>query len=104
MKKLVVVAAAALLAGCGAKPEQRAVDACQKAVTQKLAGKSFELDADDMLAKVQKQSDTVMQINSTVFFDKGLPAETKQTFDCRVQFDANDAAKEPVVTFMQFNW
>ena len=104
MKRLVALAAAVLVAGCGAKPEQRAVDACQKAVTEKLAGKSFEIDAQDMLAKTQKQSDTVMQINSTVFFDKGLPAETKQTFDCRVQFDANDAAKEPVVTFMQFTW
>ena len=104
MKRLVAVAAAVLLSGCGAKPEQLAVSACQKAVTEKLAGKSFELDAADMVAKVQKQSDTVLQVNSTVFFDKGLPAETKQTFDCRVQFDANDMSKEPSVTSLQFNW
>ena len=104
MKRLVAVAAALLLAGCGAKPEQLAVNACQKAVTEKLSGKSFEIDAADMLAKIQKQSDTVMQINSTVFFDKGLPAETKQTFECRVQFDPNNMSNEPSVTFLQFTW
>lgn len=104
MKRLVALAAALLLSGCGAGPEQQAVDACQSEIAGKLAGKSFEIDAAEMLGKIQKQSDTVMQVTSTVYFDKGLPAETKQTFDCRVQFDPNDRSAAPKVTFLQFNW
>ena len=103
MKRLVAVAVAVLLSGCGAKPEEAAVAACQKAVNEKLAGKSFEIDAADMLGKIQKQSETEMQITSTVYFDKGLPAETKQTVDCRVRFDPNNKKAEPFV-FVQFTW
>lgn len=104
MKRLVALAAAVLVAGCGAKPEQRAVDACAKEITTRLSGKSFEIDPKDMLGKVEKPADGVMQINSTVYFDKGLPAETKQTFDCRVQFDPANAAAEPKVTSLNFIW
>lgn len=103
MKRLVAVAAALMLAGCGANPQQSAVAACQKEVAKKLAGKSFEIDAADMLAKVQKHSETEMQLSFTVFFDKGLPAETRQTVDCRVQFDPKNPKAEPFV-FIQFNW
>lgn len=90
-------------AGCGGGPPNKVVAACEKAVAAKLAGKSYELDAADMAAKIQRQGDT-SQLVSTVVFDKGLPEETRQTFECRVRIDPANPEAEPAVTFLQFNW
>jgi hypothetical protein len=104
MKRLLLVSglAAIALTSCGSSPESRAVSACSKAIAEKLADKTFELDKADMQEKIQKPAEGDMSITSTVVFDKGLPSESKQTFECRVRFDNPDA--EPSVTFLQFNW
>ena len=105
MKRLLVVAFATLaLAGCGNSPESRAVGTCEKAIAEKLAAKAFELDKADMAAKIQKTGEGDMSITSTVIFDKGLPSESKQTFECRLHFDPAKPDAEPSVTFLQFNW
>jgi hypothetical protein len=92
------------LAGCGNSNEQRAVAACQKAIGEKLAGKAYDLDAKDMLAKAKGAGDNVVALGSTVVFDKGLTSESKQTFDCRVQFDPKNPNAEPAVQALQFTW
>lgn len=103
MKRSTVFVALALTA-CGDSPDKRAVSTCDKAVSEKLAGKSFDLDRKDMLVKVRKLENNIVSITSVVTLDKGLPAETKQTFECRVQFDpANDKA-EPAVVGLTFTW
>ena len=99
-----IAALALLLGGCGTSNEQRAVDACQKAIAAKLADKGFELDPKDMMAKAKSDGDNVIALNSTVVFDKGLPTESKQTFDCRVQFDPKNPSKDPAVQALQFTW
>jgi hypothetical protein len=33
--------------------------------------------------------------------DKGLPSQDKQSYECRVRFDASGA---PSVLYLQFNW
>lgn len=105
MKRLIgVTAAVALLAGCGGNRQELAVTACEKAVAERVTGRTFELDRADMLAKAQAQGENGMQVNSTVVFDKGLPAESRQTFECRVQFDPENAGAEPSVTGLQFTW
>lgn len=102
---LLVLAASMALAGCGGGPKNKVVAACEKAVSEKLAGKNFELDPDDMQAKIETQGDAVsQQLVSTVVFDKGLPDETRQTFECRVRLDPGNPDAEPAVTFLQFNW
>jgi hypothetical protein len=92
------------LTGCGNSNEKRAVAACQKAIADKLTGKGFDLDAKDMLAKAKAAGDNVIALGSTVVFDKGLPSESKQTFDCRVQFDPKKPDAEPAVQALQFTW
>ena len=105
MQRLAIVAGLALaLAACGGGREERAVSACEKAIGEKLAQKAFELDHGDMRAKLQSPSDDVMQINSTVVFDKGLASESKQTFECRVKFDAANPSAEPAIIGLQFTW
>ena len=105
LKQIIPIAALALaLGGCGGSNEKRAVTACEKAIAAKLAGKGFDLDQKDMLAKAKADGDNVMSLTSTVVFDKGLPTESKQTFDCRVQFDPKNPSKDPAVQALQFTW
>lgn len=101
---ILVAVAACTLAACGTSNEKRAVDACQKAIAEKLKGKGFDLDLKDMLAKAKAGGDNVIGTSSTVVFDKGLPSESKQTFDCRVQFDPKNPSAEPAVQALQFTW
>ena len=104
LRLIPIAALALLLGGCGTSNEKRAVDACQKAIAAKLAGKGFDLDQKDMLAKAKADGDNVIALNSTVVFDKGLPTESKQTFDCRVQFDPKNPKADPAVQALQFTW
>lgn len=105
MKSSILFAAVALvLTACGASPDQRAVDACRNAIAEKMSGKSYEIDAKDMLVKLQKQDSNTVTITSMLFLDKGLPAETKQSFECRVQFDPNDPKAEPSIVGLTFTW
>jgi hypothetical protein len=100
---LLLLAASVALAGCGQSREQKAVAACEKAAADKLTGKTYELDTKDMLAKATSPDANTVQINSVVYFDRGLPAESKQQIECRVQYDPNNANAEPVA-FVQFIW
>lgn len=105
MQRLAIVAGLALaLAACGGGNEDRAVAACEKAVAEKLSDKVIELDRGDMRAKLQTNADGVVQIGSTVVFDKGLASESKQTFDCRVKFDPANPSAEPAIVGLQFTW
>lgn len=105
MQRMALVAGAALaLAACGGGTEDRAVAACEKAVAEKLAGKTFELDRDDMRRQVRVGDDGVAQISSTVVLDKDLSSESKQTFDCKAKFDPANASAEPAIIGLQFTW
>ena len=105
MQRFVMVAGLALaLAACGGGDEDRAIAACEKAIADKVGDKAYVLDAADMRAKVQTAPEGRMQINSTVVFDQGLTSESRQTFDCRVQFDANNPSAEPAVVGLTFTW
>jgi hypothetical protein len=103
-KTSMIVGLALALGACGGGQEDRAVTACEKAIAEKLKDKSFELDHGDMRAKLQMPEEGVVQINSVVVFDKGLAAESKQTFECRVKFDPQNPAAEPKIIGMQFTW
>lgn len=105
LSKFARVAACTLVAlsigGCGENRNDQAVEACSKAVAQKLSGKIFQIDRDDMLAHVKSETAETVLISSPVIFDKSLSSEYKQTFDCRVRFEN---AKTPDVIGLQFNW
>ena len=92
------------LVACGAGESQRNVDACNEAITTKLADRSFELDPKDMLANVKPSGERQFELSSMVCFDCGLPSEKKQQVVCRAQFDPANPAAPPAVTFLNFVW
>ena len=98
---LVTAAISLLLSACGGSRNDAAADSCAKAIAGKLAGKSISLDQDDMARGAKSESADVVAVASTIVFDKGLSTEYRQTFDCRVRFEAG---KPPDVIGMQFNW
>lgn len=91
-----------LVAGCGGGREERAVAACEQAVGARLEGRNLTLDREDMRNNAKATSDAVLEVSSSVVFDRGLANESTQRFMCRAQFDAANAAADPVVTFVQF--
>ena len=100
-KLLLATGCLLLLAGCGNSRNNAAVDACSKAVADKVTGKSFTLERKDMANHAKDESTDVVSIASTIVFDKGLSTEYQQTFDCRVRFDKDKVSD---VIYLQFNW
>jgi len=94
-----ILAAAALLAGCGGGVSNAAVEACSAELDAKLSGKSYKVDSADMAAKAKAEGD-VVSISSTVTFDAGLPSESSQTFDCKAR---TAGGKTEVIAF-NFNF
>lgn len=90
-----------LLGGCGNSRHDAAIDACSKAIADKITGKTFSLDRKDMGNHAKDESTDVVSISSTIVFDKGLSTEYQQTFDCRVRYDKNKVSD---VIYLQFNW
>ena len=99
--KPLLAAACLLLAGCGNSRNNAAVDACSKAIADKVTGKSFTLERKDMGSHAKDESADVVSIASTIVFDKGLSTQYQQTFDCRVRFDKDKVSD---VIYLQFNW
>ena len=90
-----------LIAACGDNRTDSAVDACSKAIADKLGGKTFALDRGDMGRNAKNESGDTVAIASTIIFDKGLSTEYQQTYDCRVRLESGKPAD---VIYMQFNW
>jgi hypothetical protein len=93
-----------LLSACGTTPGTLAAQACSKAIDEKLAGKSYELDLSDMASKFKAGDGSTGEIVTSVLLDKGMSSESKQGCTCRVQFDPNNAAAEPSVIGLIFVW
>lgn len=98
---MVAIAMAVLLGACGGGREETAARACESAVRNKLAGRTFELDVTSMARKAKAESNDIISLNGRIVFDKGLTSEYKQTLDCKVRFEDG---KEPSVILLQFNW
>jgi hypothetical protein len=90
-----------VLAGCGGGGAQLAAKACEKQVQEKLAGRSYELDVNDLAKNGTSEGSDMVRLTSTIVFDRGLSSEYKQIVDCKVRIEKD---KEPVVIFLQFNW
>lgn len=90
-----------LLSACGGGREETAARACETAVKNRLAGRTFEMDVKTMASKAKAESGDTLSLNAEIVFDKGLTSEYKQTVDCKVRFEGD---KEPSVILLQFNW
>ncbi len=86
---------------CGNSRDDHAAQACSDEIGKRLAGRNVGLDVADMRKHITSESSDTVLVTSTVVLDKGLASENRQTFDCRVRFDANGAAS---VLYLQFNW
>jgi hypothetical protein len=89
------------LGACGGGRNDTAAAACASEIAGKLNGKSYAIDVKDLAAHVKPESADTLLLTSTVVLDKGLPSEDKQTYECRVRFDAQGNAS---VLYLQFNW
>ena len=90
-----------LLAACGNSRNDHAAQACSDEIGKRLNGRNIGLDSADMARHVKEESADTVLVTSSVILDKGLASENRQTFDCRVRFDASGTAS---VLYLQFNW
>ena len=99
--RVLVIACALVLAGCGGGREQQAAKACEDAIRNKLAGRGVDIDLKDFAAHATPEDGGTLLLRSIIIFDKGLSSEYKQTAECKVRFEPG---KEAAVIFLQFNW
>jgi hypothetical protein len=92
------------LAGCGTTPAELAAAACKAAVAERLTAKQWSMVDDEIKVGFKAQDAGAAEIIAPVYFDRGLPTESKQTVTCRVQFDATDATAAPSVIGLVFQW
>lgn len=94
---------AMLLSACGgAGREQVAANTCMTEANQRLAGKSYEIDAEKLVASakaVPNAADT-LQVSGPVVFDRGLGSEYTQMLNCKVRIDGKAAS----VISIEFIW
>ena len=98
---MLVLVLGLLLGACGNSRSDQAAKACSTEIANRLAGKTYELDAGDLAAHVKSEAADTLLLSSTALFDKGLSTQYKQTYECRVRFDS---ANVPSVIYLQFNW
>ena len=101
VRALLVLALAASIAACGGGREKQAATACSAEIAKRLSGKSYEIDLRDLAAHAKAEAADTLLLSSVAVFDKGLSTEYKQNYDCRVRFDAANAAS---VLFLDFKW
>lgn len=97
-------ALAIALAGCGKAQDDLAIVACKAAVSERLTGKTWSVVDEEWKSGYKPGDPGLAEIVAPIYFDKGLPAEKKQTVTCRVQFDAANAAAPPSVIGLVFQW
>lgn len=97
-----LVLLALLLTGCTASKQDRAVAACREAIAERLEGKSWTVVDAELKRGYRAVDAEFSEIGAPVYFEKGLPSETRQTFSCRLRFDP--AQSEPAVVGLVFQW
>ena len=99
--KVWIIGLALALAACSGGRNDAAARACNTEIGKRMNGRSFSVDLKDLAARGRQESGDTWLFTSTVILDKGLASENKQTYECRVRFDAQDNAN---VLYLQFNW
>jgi len=97
-----IAGATLLLVGCGGGADP-AVEACAAAASERLQGRDYALDLEDMAAKLKRDGNRG-EISSLFWLNKGLPNEIQQTMICVVQYDPAQPRAAPLVTSIQFQW
>ncbi len=101
LRAALLIALCLLVSACGNGRDDHAAQACSDEIGKRLHGRNFGLDAADMVRHVKTEAADTVLVSSSVVLDKGMSSENRQTFDCRVRFDAAGTAS---VLYLQFNW
>jgi hypothetical protein len=88
------------LAACGDKQNDIVAKACAAEAANRMAGKTFEIDAKAFAASAKAETADTFTLKAPVTFDKGLSTEYNQLCTCKARVDKNGAT----VLFMQFEW
>lgn len=91
-----------LVACAGSGPGKLAADACVSEVNQRLAGKTFDLDARNLAtsAKLEEGAGDIWHLSTQVVFDRGLSTEFTQNLNCRIRVENGTAS----VLSLEFIW
>lgn len=103
MRSILLASMTLLLAACGGQGgNQAVVDACLAEANSRLAGKSYEIDAEKLATSVApaEGGDGMLKLSTTVVFDRGLESEFTQVFNCKARPDAAGAS----VISLEFIW
>lgn len=103
MRTVVACCLFLLLTACGGSgPGNVAASACVAEVNQRLAGKTFELDAKRLAASAEQEKGTpdIWHLSTQIVFDRGLSTEFNQNLKCKTRVDADKAN----VLSLEFIW
>lgn len=103
MRSMLVFGLTLILCACGGSGgNQAAVDACLAEANNRLAGKSFEINAEQLAASAVKadDGDGMLHLSTPIVFDAGLASEFTQIFKCKVRQDASGTS----VISLEFIW
>ena len=91
-----------LVACAGSGPGKLAADACISEVNQRLAGKTFDLDARNLAARAKQENaaSDIWDLSTQVVFDRGLSTEFTQNLNCRIRVENGTAS----VLSLEFIW
>ncbi|MGB0133139.1 hypothetical protein [Dokdonella sp.] len=103
MRSILLSSLILTLCACGGSAgNQAAVDACLAEANSRLMGKTFEIDTEKLAASAVPADggEGMMLLSTPIVFDRGLPSEFTQVFNCKVRKDAAGAS----VISLEFIW
>lgn len=103
MRTVLLASLTLFLCACGSTGgNQAAMDACLAEANSRLAGKSFEIDTEQLATSAVPADggEGMMQLTTSIVFDRGLASEFSQVFKCKVRADAAGAS----VISLEFIW
>ncbi len=101
MRVLTVCTALVLLAAC-ASSEDKAIAACEAALTEKAEGKTYSIDRAALKVLSSKDAAGEVDVSGAVLFDPGLPREAKMQFECKTR--TAEGKSEPDVISFSLVW
>ncbi|MBS0558176.1 MAG: hypothetical protein JSR27_12250 [Proteobacteria bacterium] len=101
IRTILMLGCCALLGACSPSRNDNAASACNAEIARRMNGRSFALDLKDLAAHAKSESADTLLLTSTIVLDKGLPTQDRQSYECRVRFDAQGNAS---VLYLQFNF
>lgn len=89
------------LTACGGGASAAAA-ACEAAVAERMAGRSYQLDGKALAASARDAGEGITELRAPIVFDAGMTNEERQTVECRTRVDPGQS--RPSVLTLNFIW